>query len=94
MKIDISINMPTEVNDNYRYKDLMEKCCDYMSYCESDEDSEYHWRYLKALYKALSKRTQLDTFQLAILEKLEEFITKYDMDRTSLDAKDMFKSYK
>jgi len=95
MKVDVSINvqMPDQVQDDYKHRSLLEKCGDYMTHCESEEDSDYHWKYLKAIYKALSTRPKLNDMQVELLEKLEDFITKYDIDRTSLEGSQMFNQY-
>lgn len=95
-KIDISIEMPAEVRNDYKYQSLYEKVCDYIWVCESDEESSYHWRYLKAMYEKLSKLPPRPA-TTTILEKLEPFILKHRSsdsgDTVEVDAEDMLQYY-
>lgn len=79
MKVDIKVSaeMPEKVSDEYRYRSLCEKVEDYMLVCESDEDSYYHWRYLKCLYNKLHENPKLACKYPEVMEKLEGFMSKY-----------------
>lgn len=79
MKIDIQVSaqMPEQVSDEYKYKNLCEKVRDYMLCCESDEDSQYHWQYLKCLYNKLHKMKRLPEPYHDLMVELEEFMSKY-----------------
>jgi len=68
--------MPDKVDEEYKYKDLYDKVCDYMMVCESDADSYHHWNYLKCLYNKLHKMTNLPETYMQIMEKLEGFMRK------------------
>ena len=83
--------MPEKVEEHNKHHDLCEKCKDYMEVCESDEKSDYHFKYLQSIYKRLSTAKRLPEKLLPLLEMLEEFILKNDNDRISLDSKDMFR---
>lgn len=93
-KIDIKITMPDQVKDEHKHRDLFDKCCDYITVCESEYDSKYHFEYLKTIYNKLSKAKRVPENLLPLLDKLEEFMIKYDSDRENLDAETMFKSNK
>lgn len=92
-KINITIDMPSQSPDEYKYRDLVEKCRDYMLVCQSDNDSDYHYRYLAAVYKKLTSGCKVPEHLLPLLEELEEFMLKYNMDRHHLDAATMFRHY-
>lgn len=98
MKVDIkvAIKMPKKVNDNYKQKSLHNKVCDYILVCESDEDSESHWRYLKYLHKKLKQYKRLPPDYFEIMAMLEDFLSKhgqYDSGdgQADIEGKDMFK---
>ncbi len=98
MKIDIQVKaeMPKQCDKAYKYKSLCEKVDDYMLVCESDEDSEYHWKYLKYLHKKLKNLPKLPEQYHELVGKLESFLSKhsyYDSgeDLADLEGKDMFK---
>jgi hypothetical protein len=96
ININISLDMPSQVSDEYKYKDFHDKVCDYMSLCESDETSDYHWKYLKTIYNKLSKLKRVPDECKPLLKKLEEFMLKhgkYDSGKghVELDAANMFK---
>ena len=97
-KIDIGIKveMPDKIKDEYRYKDLYEKVQDYILVCNSDEDSAYHWNYLKCLYKRLIKLPKVPHHLHDLMWELEDFMSKnagYDSgeDQLDLEGTDMFK---
>ncbi len=79
MKIDIKVSahMPENLHDEYRQKSICEKAKDYMVVCESDEESEYHWRYLKSLYNKLHKMKELPEKYFELIGELEAFMSKY-----------------
>lgn len=94
VKINIGIELPEQVHPEQKHKDLYDKCCDYMQVCESDEESAYHMQYLRRIYDRLKTAKQLPEHLIDLLDKLEEFMLKYDIDRTGLDAGTMFKGKK
>ena len=89
------LNLPGKIAEEYKFRELVDKVSDYIAICESDNDSEYHWRYLKALYEKLSTAERLASKYLTILEILEPFILKHGQfdsgDTVALDAQNMFK---
>lgn len=91
VKVSINIEMPNQVPEEQQHKDLMSKCCDFMDVCKSDDNSDYHMRYLQAIYNKLKQKRNLPEHLADLLEKLEEFMLTYDIDRVSLDAETMFK---
>lgn len=95
-KINVTVEMPDKVQEDYKYRNLYDKVCDYMLVCESDEDSEYHWRYLKTLYNKLHERKSLPETYMAIMEALEDFMSKYAQQdsgdhQANLTGENMFK---
>lgn len=95
-EIKIELTMPDKTIDDYKYRDLLEKVCDYILVCESDEDSEYHWRYLKCLYTKLQEKPGCICNQVEIMEKLEELFEKFARQdsgegQLDLEGKDMFR---
>ena len=98
MKINISVSaeMPEKVDENYKHKSLCEKARDYMMCCESDMDSDYHWRYLKALYEKLQALPKLPEQYMELMMELDEFMGKHGKyasgDNTpNLTGENMFK---
>lgn len=51
-KIHINISMPNskEKSAHYKREPLLDKIREYINICNSDYSSEFHWKYLKALY--------------------------------------------
>lgn len=96
MKIDISIEMPKDINDNYKQQSICEKARDYMDCCESDEDSGYHFRYLRALYNKLHKLKKLPPKYHQLMGELEAFMSKYGIydsgeGQADMTGENMFK---
>lgn len=91
--IAISIDMPEKKNNKYKHDNLVDKVAEYMTICESDMDSYYHWQYLKSLYNILSKKPILSPMYKGVLSILEPFIMKhnqYDVENAvELDAQYM-----
>jgi len=89
MKIEIEIKMPEQGSKTeYKKQDFESKCCEYMDICESDEDSHYHWNYLKSVYNKLSKRNNVPAEFRPLLSKLEDFMLKHgnvDADEDKVD---------
>lgn len=90
----LKVKMPKEEQRYYKHKDLLDKCIDYMLICESDEDSEYHFAYLKHVYKRLCCCRHFTEPLLNLLERLEEFFIKYDIDHKVLISDSMLKDRK
>ena len=98
MKIDVHVSaeMPEKLHDEYRQKSICEKARDYMMVCESDEESEYHWRYLKSLYNKLHSMKNLPEKYFELMGELEEFMSKYGNydsgeDRAHMTGENLFK---
>lgn len=98
MKIDIKVSaeMPEKVSDDNKYRSLCEKVRDYMFVCESDEESRYHWQYLKCVYNKLHEKKPLPAHLVDILEELEGFMSKYGIydsgeGQANMTAENMFK---
>jgi hypothetical protein len=84
--------MPDQTKPEGKHQELYEKCCDYMTVCESDNESQYHFNYLAAIYKKLVGLPKVPHHLLNLVDKLEEFMLKYDIDRTVIDSATMFKN--
>ena len=92
MKISIDIQMPEKKKHR---PCLKEKVDEYMEVCNSDEDSLYHWRYLKKLFEALKKDKMCkhNPEKAEIFEKLVRFFLKTNEyasgeNRVNLEALD------
>ena len=94
MDLTIKIKMPEKTRAEYKKPDLIEKCLDFMQICESDGDSAYHFNYLKSVYQKLSDLPKIPQQFVELYEKLEDFLTKYDVDQSSFDASTMRKHLK
>jgi len=92
------INMPSSIHPEYKSTELLDKVADYMTICESDQDSYYHWNYLKALYNKLSKLNNLSPKYKEIILVLEPFILKHGIydsgDMVDLDSANLWKGYR
>lgn len=77
IKVNISAEMPSHIKEENKYKDLHDKVIDYMEVCESDEDSEYHWNYLKCLFKKLREKKSLPNEYMRLMDDLVQFMIKY-----------------
>lgn len=88
---------PGDIRPDYQNQELLDKVSEYMVICESDEDSYYHWNYLKALYNKLSKINNLAPKYRDVILVLEPFIMKHGMydsgDMVDLDSANMWKGY-
>ncbi len=86
IKLTLDIKMPSQVKPEDKYKDLCDKCEEYMLSCESDRDSRYHFNYLATVYKKLASMPKIPLHLEDMFDKLEEFMLKYDIDRTVIDS--------
>ena len=80
--------MPEKAENKYKHHDLHQKVQDYMFVCESDEESEYHWRYLKALYRKLREKKNLPEAYHGLLGELDGFMSKYAQQDSGEDQAD------
>ena len=77
MSID-KLNYPSRIDSHYKQgPDLLEKVTEYMRMCESEQDSYYHWNYLKALYNRLSKNPELEQKHGEVFDQLKTFMAKH-----------------
>lgn len=91
-KISINIEMPEKSKEHYRHQPLCEKVREYMNCCESDNDSEYHWKYLTTIYNKLKEKSNLTKEYKQLLKELEEFMLKHSVASSQeLDSTSMFK---
>lgn len=96
IKLNIQLKMPSPVKKD-EADSLLKKVCDYIHICElEDQDSTYHWSYLRAVYKKLSEKNNVSGESLKILTKLSEFFDKYnhlssDGQHVDMDGTDFFK---
>ncbi len=86
IKLNIEIDMPKQIAPENKHKDLCQKCEEYMMTCESDKDSGYHFKYLATVYKKLAALPKIPPNLADMFDKLEEFMLKYDIDRTVIDS--------
>ena len=89
------IEQPKDIFKQYKNVDLIEKVAEYITICESDSDSYYHWNYLKKMYStlaALPKENLTESYR-DILKILEPFILKHSNSdgNQELDGLNMFK---
>lgn len=95
-KININIETINKAPEEYKRKALLEKVNDYIMVCESDEDSEYHWKYLACIYKKLCEMQKVPEHLDMVRACLDEFFSKNnkyasDSNYLQLEGKDMFK---
>ena len=86
IKLSLNIEMPDQNKPEGKHRELMDKCCDYIAVCESDNNSQYHFQYLAAVYRKLAALPKVPHHLLNLVDKLEEFMLKYDIDRTVIDS--------
>jgi hypothetical protein len=96
INISVGVEMPDKVRDEYKQKDLASKVRDYMEICESNADSEYHWKYLKYLYKKLRCYRRLSQENTQLMSELTDFMNKYagqdsGEDQLDIRGEDIFK---
>ena len=91
-KLNLKIQMPKDCPENEKHTSLWDKCHEYMDICEGGHKSSYHMKYIQAIYNKLKQKPNLSSKQKLLLEVLEEFLLKYDIDRVSLDSVSMFRS--
>lgn len=80
MKVDISVGveMPDKLKNEYRQPTVCEKCRDFMTVCEADASSRYHWDYLRAIYKKLINMKNKPEHLRELTLELEDFLLKHD----------------
>lgn len=93
-EIKISVKIP-EIKEHNKYRSLYDKVCDYILVCESSEESEYHWKYLKCLYKKLIDKPVTPEIK-TIMKKLMPFMqtrSRFDSgeDQVDVEGTDIFK---
>lgn len=87
MKVDIrvGVKMPDKNDDRYRPPSLCDKCREFMEVCESDIDSQYHFDYLKAVYKKLANMPNKPEKLKQLTLDLEQFMMKHGSVDSSPD---------
>ena len=70
------LKFPKTISEYYRDKpDLLTKVYDYIKVCESDQDSYYHYNYLKSLYNKINSMPE--QLSLELKSVLSEFFRKH-----------------
>lgn len=95
IKIDISADMP-KVSKNYKHQSICDKACEFMDMCDAGEADEYHFKYLKSLYKKLNDKPKLPKHLKKLMKQLTEFMTKHAGQESGeghldIDGVDIFK---
>lgn len=76
IKLNIKLDLP-KVEKYGKPDNLYNKICEYIKICElEDQNSEYHWSYLKAVYTKLKTKSSLSSEGQEIIEKLAMFFDK------------------
>ena len=96
MKININIDMPTDIHKEHKSMPISQKICDYIDICESDSDSEFHFQYLKYMYEKIKEMKKVPHDLLEVMDKLHSFLIKTGSytsgaNNVDLDGKDFFK---
>jgi hypothetical protein len=96
IKITTEIKMPAPGKSPYTAPNLFEKVSEFINLCECGEASEFHFKYLKSLYKKLNNKPNLPSNLKELMETLTEFMTKHagndsGEDQLDVDGVDIFK---
>ena len=96
MKIKIDISTPEPNSNKYKKFSICEKACDFIKLIEDGEASDYHFNYLKNLYKKLNKKQNLPRHLAELMSKLTEFLSLHEgyqsgEDQLDLEGVDIFK---
>ena len=97
IKINVEAEMPKVGREpGYKHQSLIEKACEYMDMCEAGEADDYHFKYLKCLYKRLNDRPRIPNHMHSLMAKLTNFMIKHagqdsGEDQLDVEGVDIFR---